>query len=1437
MLHWLVLPCFGEQLGGGGYSSDTGSTSDDSVSDSDVLETLKKKKRELKAELSQIRKQIFFLEAKKGAKEKSRKKKSTTRVEGHQDKNRKASASESIPVEGDISITESLLERCTFEYILSDEERGKNEGHHIGSEIVKEEEDKEKGTPIETKVEPCKEKEENLGLMKTGQKFRTHAEFESALDKYCRATFTNVRKEKSWATKAKQLKGSPDYPYRRIHYHCVNYGVTKKRNFVDGSRPNQTYCATGCGFQLQLALNARESMYEVKHFCEEHSGHTPNPDSFKNHRKNKRLTKDETQLYIDKYMIDLKVPTHKVQEEILKNTGKIPSGNNLIRYRQTLQEKRGKLTDMQELIKLLEQLQKNDSQATVQIAYAESEKQIFCESGKKIVKVVFFQTGKMKELFSKHGKILCVDGTYNLCNNQYVLVPFHVIDNHFRTRVCGFSLLSNETEEVMRTALEMFKNANESMVQNLRYLIVDKDFVEISSAGNVFPGAKSIICQWHALKRVEAIIHKVSLPSNLQHLKADLKNNFRTMVKTSSEEEYHTAWNTVVTLGQRHPEIESTVKYLAKNWHAHRSMFCTHILETYPLYLTFTNNRAENFNMQLKRIIKRQSPVSDVVENALKIANAQQIEATRLDVKSHDKTLLPADGDSSVVELMKRGRGLLSHETLQKIRVECEEASHVPLQYVKRERNQFVCTLVSGNCTFAQNFELPCRHLLATRKANFEPLLEKEMIPEQWLLDSPRKIEKNLGSDVQGESKPLFIKRNETARKAKYRSNAETMKDMASAMSQFPESERSHLTYQLELLMNAWNNGIKTEISDSTINFLVSPRKQRKDSTKDEEEEPKTEDFIFSPKKENKHHKTAGNNSKSGKKRLFSDMNSIQSSKPNAVGGSKNDMEQWQKDVLENFRTYFKAEKDWVKSDFDKFSNPSLSGAAAYLNDRIFHYVLLMMKNQFPHIKGLQDTVDYKHSGLKRVDPPDIFLQPAHSGALHWTLLTNMSLTDEERKEGNKICLFDSMVHLSKRSEFEAEVPSAVMWQAAQLCRKKQWKKAIPIDVYGMPCAQQENGHDCGMHTIMNMVALAFGHDPSKIVYKSNGRKELLEMICHGSLKMFEYEKYCPNGEYRSRFSVLTSGQLKKRVQLEKTTMTMLPLCHCQLPESWDNVIFCSKCSQIYHQKCHFMGPPASRGRSIADTIDTFVCFSCRKPGEYVDSCGNALHPNIEAIEEVANKIDQLESYKLCAHYHFLINEQKNVPTNVREYETLMTIIAKYDLNTLALPNPKSRLYVSLKNFHNRHAAQLPSKITFETVGVPEVTLFAVAVICDIEGEECPPIFEKPHSFAIDEDLEKVYVQNKFFSATIESNIQLLSKKVQQLNKKMPQQKIQDLLSYTIAGLRDTRQRVSSLNLTLTEVEEAKATKKHKQWRQEVMLKCGEALCQLNQLDNEVKQH
>ncbi len=1438
---WFCSLCTATLVGGGGEggeqsaseTSSKSSASSDAESVSNVIYTLKKRKKELKNELSDVRKQIKYLESL----ERKKKKKKNEPRQKEAEREKTMVKDEKVTVTSDfqhenvgnreetvlLEMSPRSLEHCEVVVVDNYEEA---EFLALNTGIIGAQEE---GPSLELASEKDAKQDftRDFGRIKLGQTFKSFNEFSTIFDSFCAATYTNVRKGKTWKNKKGKLANVDGFPYLRVEYHCVHYGLEGKPRTKDGSRPNQTYSALGCKYELHVALNARKCQYQIKKFENSHCGHRQDKESYESYRKNRKLTEDEQELYINKYLVDLKVPVQKVREEISKNTGKKPTTHNLRRYVQSKKNREGGQSDMEVLLTFLEKMKEEDEDSSIQIAYADSNEQDFAMPGKKIIKVIFIQSGRMRKLVKKYGKVVMVDGTYNLSNRQYVLMPFHIIDHNYRTRVCAFSLVSNETQSVMKVAMEFF--AQENPLVDLEFMVVDKDFMEIEATASSFPNVRFVICQWHSIRRVDEVIHKIPLPPNKQYIKKELRGLFREMVNGETEEIYFGAWQEIVSLNQRHVELTKFVQYLDTNWNSHKELFARCYLQKCSLFRTFTNNRAENFNKQLKATIKKQSPVNEVVKQALNLASRQEADSVLLDVKSTESTLVPTDTrDPYVMRVMHEGRGLLSHEILKKLREECDKAKDVPQAMLKKECGQLVCSLLAGPCHFSESYNLPCRHLLATRKANDEALLEKDMISKHWLIEAvsdPVPVKEKESS--KSEKSNIYVKRNETARKAKHADTSKTLKEMASVLSHYPEKERSEFMKQLEMLISAWNNGLKTKLEDDLLK-LLSPQKKGKQNK--DTDTINSKDFIFSPKKETQGYKTSEmttDKKTKGKKRLFPDSGKQASQKR-----GKHDLEDWQAKIVKMYKEEYQAFKHWGREEFDILTDVSKTGPGAYFNDTMFHYVMLLMKKQFPHVQGLQDTVDYKSSGMERTDPRLPIIQPAHSGGMHWTLLSNMILTEEDRKR-QKICLYDSMIHLRKESDFQQEIPSAIEWQACQILCKEKHEDSEAIDIIGMPCEQQKNSQDCGLHVVQNMVTLAMGLDPSTIIYEQNGRGQLMDMISKCELRMFDHRKFDPAGPDRGCFTVFSRTRVHKKVLLTKNTTTVLPICFCQQTESWDNIVFCAKCSGMYHQKCHLMGTNTT-GKSIADSLDCFLCFKCREPGKYSKGFGNVPEPNQDCIDRIVETINKLPFHKLCGHYLKLVCKTKQVPVTLTDYQTVQSLLAKYDLN--ALNSKSSRLLVAVKNFYNRHCSLLPKHRPFEEFTIADITLFTLSLICDIEDEDCPPIWSKQPAILLGEDLAEVYKLNKTWIATLNSHLNDLQKTAKKLKLQNPENpEARHLVSHLINELREAHQRVEALSQTLNDSADGKATKLLQEWKLDAVGQCEMFKIKLDALSFEVE--
>ena len=96
-----------------------------------------------------------------------------------------------------------------------------------------------------------------------------------------------------------------------------------------------------------------------------------------------------------------------------------------------------------------------------------------------------------------------------------------------------------------------------------------------------------------------------------------------------------------------------------------------------------------------------------------------------------------------------------------------------------------------------------------------------------------------------------------------------------------------------------------------------------------------------------------------------------------------------------------------------------------------FEYFRILLKKQFPKIGGLFDTLLYRRQGFSKVPHNTPFLQPCHSGGLHWSLLSNLHVRESERHF--KVSLYDSLINFELGSKNQCVISSAIEWQACQL--------------------------------------------------------------------------------------------------------------------------------------------------------------------------------------------------------------------------------------------------------------------------------------------------------------------------------------------------------------------------------------------------------------------
>ena len=77
-------------------------------------------------------------------------------------------------------------------------------------------------------------------------------------------------------------------------------------------------------------------------------------------------------------------------------------------------------------------------------------------------------------------------------------------------------------------------------------------------------------------------------------------------------------------------------------------------------------------------------------------------------------------------------------------------------------------------------------------------------------------------------------------------------------------------------------------------------------------------------------------------------------------------------------------------------------------------YINILLRDQFPQYKGFNDVEDYKFCGIPYVEPKSDFIQIAHSGGVHWALISNRYIPVDDRHY--RVNLYDSLIQFSYQS-------------------------------------------------------------------------------------------------------------------------------------------------------------------------------------------------------------------------------------------------------------------------------------------------------------------------------------------------------------------------------------------------------------------------------------
>lgn len=207
-------------------------------------------------------------------------------------------------------------------------------------------------------------------------------------------------------------------------------------------------------------------------------------------------------------------------------------------------------------------------------------------------------------------------------------------------------------------------------------------------------------------------------------------------------------------------------------------------------------------------------------------------------------------------------------------------------------------------------------------------------------------------------------------------------------------------------------------------------------------------------------------------------------------------------------------------------------------------------------------------------------------------------------------------------------------------------------------------------------------------------------------------------------------------------------------------------------QVCHLLGP-THRGDSVAQQLNQFLCFTCRKPGDYSHQQSPLQAVSKERIEKAAKDIEKQQSHIMTRHYGNVVSTHWNPPARLEDYQKVEQVLATYDFNAIAAR--QGELYVAIKNFFTAHQNEVFPARKFSELTIPQVVFFGLLLVCDTQDINIPPIWDRVGAAAdrlanlLDQEKKQKWI------LTLEAELKNLEKKTQtlkQASKEVAKQKL-----------------------------------------------------------------
>ncbi|ETL83042.1 hypothetical protein L917_16932 [Phytophthora nicotianae] len=237
---------------------------------------------------------------------------------------------------------------------------------------------------------------------------------------------------------------------------------------------------------------------------------------------------------------------------------------------------------------------------------------VFRDVDTKLTSCITFQTCHMRRMTRLFLEVMCVDATHGTNINRYRLFSFMLTDKFGSGAFAQHSLIDGESRQNMINAVSAFKQNNPSW-NEIKVIVVDKDFTEISTLDDEYPEATVILCHFHVIDYLKREVSKREYGFS-SFEKLHLKKFLTMMVRASTEDSFSHYLDALKELCQSRMAF---VDYLSANWLTCKNRWCTFLRGDIPHLDNNTNNRLKASWGAAKDILTRHMPMDECIESLL----------------------------------------------------------------------------------------------------------------------------------------------------------------------------------------------------------------------------------------------------------------------------------------------------------------------------------------------------------------------------------------------------------------------------------------------------------------------------------------------------------------------------------------------------------------------------------------------------------------------------------------------------------------------------------------------------------------------------------------------------------------------------------------------------------------------------------------------------